>query len=208
MRDGALTRDLHDVVAHNATVAGIHALAARRLLTSDPERAADSLAIVGAAAHEMSADLRRIHGLLDDGSEVAHRPSPHLGGVAELVERARDGGAELEFELDGAHWSVAPGLQVTAFRLLELLLAEPASAPARLAIRCDAGLTIGLDYAGGEASVPAAVRDRVRLLGGHTIQQAPGSVSLQWRDDEAGSTSDGRVTTSSVTEDETRPGAS
>src|SRR5690606_40365984 len=41
-----IARELHDVVAHHVSVTGVHAAAARRVLTKSPEKAADALAVI------------------------------------------------------------------------------------------------------------------------------------------------------------------
>ena len=77
-----IARELHDVVAHHVSVMGIQAAAARRILDSDPERAADALEVVEESAHAAVEELRRlVHTLRTQETED---PASTIG-VAQLT---------------------------------------------------------------------------------------------------------------------------
>jgi signal transduction histidine kinase len=84
----------------------------------DPSRAAASLQAVERAGREALAEMRRLVGLLgEDG--VALAPQPGLADLADLVTRTRAAGLETTFDVAGEPRSVAPGLGLCAYRIVQ-----------------------------------------------------------------------------------------
>ena len=73
----SIARDLHDVVAHGMSVMVVQAGAAQRLLTTQPERAADALEQIQVTGREALTEMRRMLGVLrnDDERRSAARRS-------------------------------------------------------------------------------------------------------------------------------------
>jgi signal transduction histidine kinase len=117
-----IARDLHDVVAHTLTTINVQAGVAAHLAEREPERAGSALAAIEAASHDALDELRAILGVLREPGEADAplEPAPALDGVASLVERFRDAGADIELEVDGEspEW-IPEAVQLAAFRIVQ-----------------------------------------------------------------------------------------
>lgn len=71
-----------------------------------------------ATGRDAMAEMRRILGVLrDDGGEVALAPQPSLAALTGLVEASTD--LPVEVHLDGDLESLPPGVEVSAFRIVQ-----------------------------------------------------------------------------------------
>jgi signal transduction histidine kinase len=113
-----IARELHDVVAHSASVMVIQAVAARSALRRDPVAARRALEIVEQCGLEGIAEMRQLVGLLrrGDGEEPA---TPSLGDVRALVSRARGAGLRVRLCVTGDEQRLAPGVELTAYRIVQ-----------------------------------------------------------------------------------------
>lgn len=143
-----IARELHDVVAHHVSVMGVQAAAARRVLTRDPDAAAEALASVEESSRSAVGEMRALLGTLRDsaGSGAApygvaggpsdraepaagHRaPDPGLREVAELVESAQRPGFVTTYQLvedqDGAAAQVPGPLSLSTYRIVQEALSN------------------------------------------------------------------------------------
>ena len=115
-----IARELHDVVAHSVSVMVVQAGAARTLLTRDPERSAEALRAVEASGREALGELRHLLGLLtDEEAEPALAPQPGLDQLDRLVQRVGQAGLSVNLQVTGARRPLSPGLDLTAYRILQ-----------------------------------------------------------------------------------------
>src|SRR5690606_701904 len=126
-----IARDLHDVVAHHVAVVGVRAAAARRVLDRDPSVASDALRSVEETARSAVGELRGLLWVLradapedEKSSEVetvenAHRRTPDLQQLPELVASARNTGLEVTYGVYGDAQSVPDGVAVSAYRVVQ-----------------------------------------------------------------------------------------
>jgi signal transduction histidine kinase len=115
-----MARELHDVVAHGVSVMLIQAGAARQVLDTAPDRAADSILTVESTGREVMAELRRLLGVLNDDSEATGlAPQPGIDQLGPLVERVRQAGLPAELEIDGLPRPLPASLDVTAYRIVQ-----------------------------------------------------------------------------------------
>jgi signal transduction histidine kinase len=166
-----IAREIHDIVAHHLTVIVALSDGAVAASAASPARAAEVMRTVSATGREALTDTRRLLGVLRDDSEGAgaggggggddsghrpHRPAPDLHELDALVQRVREAGLPVVHEVQGAAGPLAPGLQLTAYRLVQ------------------EALTNSLKHAGAGAS--ATVR----------LRHSPDELAVEVSDDGAG----------------------
>ncbi len=115
-----IARELHDVVAHSVSVMVVQAGAARRVLDRDADASESALGAVEATGREALAEMRRLLGILrPDGEQLDHSPQPSLDRLGALITRSRDAGLDVELSVEGDAGPLAPGVDLTAFRLVQ-----------------------------------------------------------------------------------------
>jgi signal transduction histidine kinase len=117
-----IARELHDVIAHNLTVAIIQLTAARGELAP-----ADSAATL--AAHLDSADgacrraleeMRRLLGVLrTERDEPTLQPAPSLASLARLVDSVRAAGLSVDLTVEGTPPVADEGVALAAYRIVQ-----------------------------------------------------------------------------------------
>ena len=137
---GRIARELHDVVAHG--VERDRDPGRRRGGRARPRPGARAGAAARRSARSAKEALEEMRRLLDvlredgDGGELA--PQPGLGQLGELVEHARGAGVDVTLAVDGRAAAVAPGLDLSAYRIVQEGLTNvrkhAAGAPARVRV--------------------------------------------------------------------------
>lgn len=116
-----IARELHDLVAHQVTLAHAQAMVATRLFDSRREDARASLHDVVATTSHALDDLRATVGLLrqPEDADGPDEPAPGLARLPALVESFRRAGLEVVVQEDGAPRPLPPGLDLTAYRIVQ-----------------------------------------------------------------------------------------
>jgi len=121
-----IAREVHDVVAHSLTVTMLHVSGARRVLATDPDRAAEALDRAETVGRESLDSIRQVVGLLRTGGDGDGRPRPlpALDDIPALVEQYRVAGLPVsgELRLDGV--GADPATSLTAYRVVQEALAN------------------------------------------------------------------------------------
>jgi signal transduction histidine kinase len=190
-----IARDLHDVVAHTLTTINVQAGVAAHLADREPSRAGSALAAIEAASRDALDELRAILGVLReaDGAEAPLEPAPGLDGVASLIDRFREAGADIELEVEGEQPERIPeAVQLAAFRIVQESLtnarrhARGAAACVRLAYE-DGRLRVGIENNPGQGHNGggrghgvgiAGMRERATALGG-TLEAGPSACGFR-----------------------------
>ena len=172
-----IASELHDVVAHSVSVMTIQAGAARMLLDDDPEKAREPLIAVEETGHQALAEMRRLLGVLRGTDDTALTPQPGLAQLGALVEQTRAAGLPVDLAIDGEPRALTPGVDLTAFRIVQEALTNvlkhggAARAQVDVRYRADA-LEIEVTNSGRMAQDGAGgygllgMRQRVALYGG------------------------------------------
>ncbi|MDH3247692.1 MAG: histidine kinase [Acidimicrobiia bacterium] len=115
-----IARELHDVVAHHVSVMGVQAAGARRILDSDPERAADALASVEQSSREAVTELHRLVGFLrSEDDETSIEPQPTIEDLDELIARVGEAGLPVEVRRIGKAQELPLAVGLSAYRIVQ-----------------------------------------------------------------------------------------
>jgi signal transduction histidine kinase len=170
-----IASELQAVVANSVSAMVVQAEAVPRVLAAgDTARASESLAVIEETGRDALMEMRRLLGVLRrEGERAALAPQPGLGRLAALVERQRERGLEIDLRVEGDERELAPGVDLTAYRVIEDTLdaaLEQGAGQAGVLVRYrdgDLQLEVRDDRSGGASHRPAGLRDRVGLYGGH-----------------------------------------
>jgi signal transduction histidine kinase len=115
-----IARELHDLVAHQITLANAQATVAAHLFDTRPEQSRRSLDELVATTRHALDDLRATVGLLrQSGDAESAEPAPGLGRLPELIETFWRAGLDVSVERKGTVRVLPPGLDLTAYRIVQ-----------------------------------------------------------------------------------------
>jgi signal transduction histidine kinase len=118
-----IARELHDVVAHYISMVAVQAETARLTTAGMPAAGAQRLLAIGDTARAALTEMRRLLGVLRedaDADPAIRQPQPGLGQLNELIDAARDAsGAGIRLILRGAPVTLDPGVELTAYRIIQ-----------------------------------------------------------------------------------------
>jgi signal transduction histidine kinase len=193
-----IARELHDVVAHAMSVMVVQAGAARTILDRDPAEAVSALKRIEDTGRMGLAEMRRLLGILDtDDDAAALVPQPGLERLDELLERMRGTGLLVEGMVEGTPRDLPPGIDLTAFRVVQEgltnALRHAGAAHARVLLRYD-DEALEVEVADNGRGPPPdgaqtpghgliGMRERVALFGGslHTGTRSGGGFVVRAR---------------------------
>jgi signal transduction histidine kinase len=133
-----IARELHDVVAHHVSLIAVQAEAASSLLPGRPDQARRSVEVIGDTARQALTELRRLLGVLRRPSaRLETAPSASLGELGDVLDQVRGTGLEVDFEVEGTPVTLAPGVDLTAYRIVQEALTNTIrhASAARAAVR-------------------------------------------------------------------------
>ena len=170
-----IASELQAIVANGVSAMVVQAEAVpRAIAVGDAAGAGGAFAAVEETGRDALTEMRRLLGVLrrdGEGPELA--PQPGLGRLAVLAERMRERGLVVGLRVEGEERPLAPGVDLTAYRVIEDALgaaAENEASEAALVVRYGAReleLELNDDRAGGASERLPGLRDRVGLYGGH-----------------------------------------
>ncbi|MGY0064052.1 sensor histidine kinase [Streptomyces sp. LZ34] len=190
-----IARELHDLVAHQITLANAQATVAAHLFDARPEQTRKSLKeLVETTGHALD-ELRATVGLLRQSGDAAApaEPAPGLTQLPTLLESFRRAGLEVSVHQEGTARPLPPGVDLTAYRIIQEALtnvtkhAGTGSARVRLAWNRDRVTIAVADDGRGARTAPTAstgpsastvpdrppgygligMRERATAVGGH-----------------------------------------
>ncbi|MFE2567386.1 sensor histidine kinase [Streptomyces mirabilis] len=172
-----MARELHDMVANHLSAIAIHSTAA--LSIDDPNTSKDALTVIRENSVEGLAEMRRLIGILRDGSgDREPSAAPTLDGLGALVAGARTNG--LDVTLTTEHGKVPAPVELAAYRIVQESLTNalkhaPEGRVTVTLTQRDGSLAIAVTSPYGGPSGPRApgsgaglvgMRERADLLGG------------------------------------------
>jgi signal transduction histidine kinase len=172
-----ITRELHDVVAHGVSLIVVQAQGAQTALDMDhPEQTRQALRTIVATGRQSLGELRSLLGVVRDSPQTGPdlAPQPSLDRLPELIEQIRHAGIPVELRLEGPARPLPPGVDLSAFRIVQEALTNTmkhaghgASARIRLRYLDDAVEVEVVDSGTGEP--PAGPRARNGEVSGHGL---------------------------------------
>ncbi len=114
-----IARELHDIVSHSISVITIQAQAVRRRLRPDQISEVGDLRDIEDTARQAMAEMRRLLGVLRADGPAALAPQPGLDHLPRLVADTRGAGVPVELRTEGHAVPLPPGLDLTAYRVVQ-----------------------------------------------------------------------------------------
>jgi signal transduction histidine kinase len=167
-----IARELHDVIAHSMSVIAVQSGVGNHVIDTQPEEAARALAAIEATSRSALTEMRRLLGVLrQEGEPVGSLvPAPGLDDLTALITQVQDAGLQVCVRVDGQRGPVPPGVDLSAYRVVQEALTNvirhAASAPARVTIRYRAD-SVTVEVTDQGPAVPATPPGRVSS--GHGI---------------------------------------
>ncbi len=151
-----IARELHDVVSHAISVTVLQARGARRLLGQDEAAVRRALDAIEQTNTSALGDMRRLLAVLRDtdspDAEGSERPpAPSLAHLPALLGQVRDSGVPVEVEVVGEERELPPGVDLSAYRIVQEALTNVIKHADRASAR------VTLDY--GDAALAVNVED-------------------------------------------------
>ncbi|WP_033319302.1 sensor histidine kinase [Streptomyces yerevanensis] len=121
-----VSREMHDILGHTLAVIVGLADGAAGLTETKPERGAQTLRTISASGRDALAELRRLLAVIGDdrhgqgrSHDVPLAPQPSLADLDALLDRVRAAGPTVALHAHGDLTELAPGLQLSAYRVIQ-----------------------------------------------------------------------------------------
>jgi signal transduction histidine kinase len=168
-----IARELHAAVANSVATMVVQTEASLALLDRDPVRAVVAMGAIEDTGRQTLAEMRRILGVLRHGDDVSElAPQPGVDQIYALIQRTRERGQPIELTVDGDPGTLAAGVNLGIYRILEEALQavrQPPASPIGVSLRFgEQDLELRLTARSDRPSnwPTDAMRERVALCGG------------------------------------------
>jgi signal transduction histidine kinase len=148
-----IARELHDIVAHHLSVIAVQSETARLTSPDLSDDARGRFEAIAGTAREALTETRRLLGVLreDVGGEADLAPQPGLEQLNDLVDTARDAGANVRLILQGKVIPLPAGIDLAAYRIVQEALTN--------ARRHAPGADVDVEVSYGDGELHLRVRD-------------------------------------------------
>ena len=114
-----IAQELHDVVAHSMGVIAVQAGVGAHVIDTDPDEAKRSLEAISHTSRSTLVEIRRMLGVLREDEAAAYEPAPGLADLDRLVRDVGGAGLEVDVQSEGARCELPPGVDCTAYRIVQ-----------------------------------------------------------------------------------------
>jgi signal transduction histidine kinase len=116
-----IARELHDVIAHSMSVIAVQSAVGHHVMDAQPDQARQALAAIEATSRSALTEMRRPLGVLRQEGEPrgSRTPAPGLADLASLVTQVQDAGLRVWIKVDGQRGPVPPGVDLSAYRIIQ-----------------------------------------------------------------------------------------
>lgn len=114
-----IAREMHDVVANRVSVMVVHSGALKAIVARDPEKAAETAAVIGDMGRQALDELRQVIGVLRLGDETDPQATPGLAEFDELVAQSGAAGLKVTLTVDCEDGKLPPAVARTAYRVIQ-----------------------------------------------------------------------------------------
>ena len=115
-----IARELHALVAHSVAGMVIQTEAARTMLASDQSQADRAMSEIETTGRQALIEMRRIPGVLRHDDPTSQlEPQPGIDQIYTLIQHAREHGQTVELSVDGEPGTLAAGVDLGIYRILE-----------------------------------------------------------------------------------------
>jgi signal transduction histidine kinase len=123
-----IARDLHDVVAHHLALANAQAGAVAHLMTTQPGQARKIASDLTGTTSSALRELKATVGLLRQASDLDAplEPPPGLARIPDLIASFQSAGLAVHVATEGEPRPLSPGVDLTAFRIVQEALTNVA----------------------------------------------------------------------------------
>lgn len=176
-----IARELHDLVAHQITLANAQANVAAHLFDTRPEEARDNLGALVSTTRQALDDLRATVGLLrqPDHNSTPVEPAPGLAQLPTLLDSFRRADLDVTLQHEGTTSDLTAALELTVYRIIQEALTnvtkhtDRTDAHVQLTWGTDV-LTVTITDSGGQPRIPppppghglVGLRERATAAGG------------------------------------------
>jgi signal transduction histidine kinase len=180
-----IARDLHDIVTHHVSVIVIQAGAGLAAVDTGGREVRRTLEAIDSTGRRALTDMRRMFEII--GEADSRSPMPRLDQLGELLEQVRTAGLSVRLSIEGDQPALDPGLELSAYRIVQEALTNALKhargAAARVDIRYEPdAIAVVVENDGGQGAQGvdeahagrglAGMRQRAAMVGG-TLEAHP-----------------------------------
>jgi signal transduction histidine kinase len=114
-----IAQDLHDVVAHSMGVIAVQAGVGAHVIDSEPGEAKKALEAISQMSRSTLVEIRRMLGVLRDDHGASYVPAPSLADLHRLLRDMASIGLQAEVHVEGTPTKLPPGVDFTAYRIVQ-----------------------------------------------------------------------------------------
>jgi signal transduction histidine kinase len=114
-----IAQELHDVVAHSMGVIAVQAGVGAHVIDKDPQEAKRSLEAISQTSRSTLSEIRHMLGVLRDDTGASYTPAPGLADLDRLVRDVGSAGLEVDVRREGTRTELPPGVDFTAYRIVQ-----------------------------------------------------------------------------------------